>query len=235
MKKPTLVFILLLFAACAVVGYLLASKTQLGSTGSTGTTDDAASILSSSQQNFLLVRVDDLSASDPQLIEAWMVLTLYSDPPQIMFVPIYPRYDSGQDSTLTTAFALDSQGNLSAKFSDKVTSMFGVTINGIILIDAAGMNAIAGWFGIDGITAGTLPAQSESEKHAILLNSQTFFLKVCQQLKDGRAMQQYASIYWSQLAPLHFQTDMSFEVLTASWDRVNHSAPPQQCDVVSSE
>jgi hypothetical protein len=233
MKKPTLVFILLLFAACAVVGYLLASKTQLGSTGSTSAVDDAT-LLSSSQQNFLLVRVDDLSASDPQLIEAWMVLTLYSDPPQIMFVPIYPRYDSGQDSTLASAFALDSQGNLAAKFSDKVAGMFGVTINGI-LTDAAGMNAIAGWFGIDGITAGTLPASSEIEKHTILLNSQTFFLKVCQQLKDGRAMQQYTSIYWSQLAPLHFQTDMSFEVLTASWDRVNHSAAPQQCDVVSSE
>jgi hypothetical protein len=234
MKKPTLIFILLLFAACAVVGYLLASKTQLGSPATSGAADDAA-LLSSSQQNFLLVRVDDLSASDPQLIEAWMVLTLYSDPPQIMFVPIYPRYDSGQDSTLTSAFTLDSQGNLAAKFIDKVASMFGVTINGTILTDAAGMNAIAGWFGIDGITAGTLPASSNSEKHAILLNSQTFFLKVCQQLKDGRAMQQYASIYWSQLAPLHFQTDMTFEVLTASWDRVNHSAPPQQCDVVSSE
>jgi hypothetical protein len=234
MKKPTLIFILLLFAACAVVGYLLASKTQLGSPATSGVADDAA-LLSSSQQNFLLVRVDDLSASDPQLIEAWMVLTLYSDPPQIMFVPIYPRYDSGQDATLTSAFALDSQGNLAAKFTDKVASMFGVTVNGNILTDAAGMNAIAGWFGIDGIAAGTLPALSDSEKHTILLNSQTFFLKVCQQLKDGRAMQQYASIYWSQLAPLHFQTDMSFEVLTASWDRVNHSAPPQQCDVVSSE
>ena len=234
MKKPTLVFILLLFAACAVVGYLLASKTQLGSPDSTGAVDDAA-LLSSSQQNFLLVRVDDLSAANPQLIEAWMVLTLYSDPPQIMFVPIYPRYDSGQDSTLTSAFALDSQGNLATKFTDKVASMFGVTINGTILTDAAGMNAIAGWFGISDITAGTLPAQSDTEKHAILLNSQTFFLKVCQQLKDGRAMQQYASIYWSQLAPQHFQTDMSFEVLTTSWDRVNHSAPPQQCDVVSSE
>jgi len=235
MKKPTLFFILLLFAACAVVGYLLASKTQFGSNSSNAGAADDAALLSSSQQNLLLVRVDDLSASDPQLIEAWMVLTLYSDPPQIMFVPIYPRYDTGQDSTLASAFALDSQGNLSAKFSDKVASMFGVSVHGVILTDAAGMNAIAGWFGIDGISAGTLPASSEGEKHAILLNSQTFFLKVCQQLKDGRAMQQYASIYWSQLAPLHFQTDMSFEVLNTSWDRVNHSAPPQQCDVISSE
>lgn len=235
MKKPTLIFILLIFAACAVVGYLLASKTQMGSSSQSANTVNAATSLASPQQNYLLVRVDDLTSSDPQIIEAWMVLTLYSDPPQVMFVPIYPRYDTDQNTALQSVFAVDSQDNLSSKLTARVAEMFDVTIHGYIMTDAAGMNAIAAWFGIDGISAGTSPAQSDNEKHAILLNGQTFLQKVCQQLKNGRAQQQYASIYWSQLIPNHFQTDMSFEQFTASWDRINHSSPPQQCDVMSSE
>jgi hypothetical protein len=236
MKKPTLIFILLLFAACAVGGYLLASKSQLGTSSNTSVASgNVATALASQQQNYLLVRVDDLTAADPRIVEAWMVLTLYSDPPQIMFVPIYPRYDAAQDSELASAFALDSQGNMGSKLVAKVSEMFKVTINGYILTDAAGMNAIASWFGIDSIAAGIYPAQSDTEKHAILLNSQTFLQKVCSQIKNGKALQQYASIYWSQLIPNHFQTDMSFEQLTASWERVTHASPPQQCDVLSSE
>lgn len=236
MKKPTLIFILLLFAACAVGGYMLASKTHLGSsTDSSVASGNAATSLASQQQNFLLVRVDDLTASDPQIVEAWLVLTLYSDTPQIMFVPIFPRYDSAQNSELAASFSLDSQGQMSSKLVAVVSDMFKVTINGYILTDAASMNAIAGWFGIDGIAAGTVPAQSDAEKHTVLLNSQTFLQKVCSQIKNGKALQQYASIYWSQLIPDHFQTDMSFEQLTASWERVTHASPPQQCDVLSSE
>jgi anionic cell wall polymer biosynthesis LytR-Cps2A-Psr (LCP) family protein len=236
MKKPTLIFFLLLFAACAVGGYMLASKSRLGSSNNSDAGSiNAATSLAAKQQNYLLVRGDDLTAADPKIVEAWMVFTLYSDPPQIMFLPIYPRYDEAQNNDLTDAFALDSQGDLNGKLVSKVSEMFKVTINGYILTDAAGMNAIASWFGIDGITAGTYQPQSDQEKHAVLLNGQTFLQKVCSQIKNGKAIQQYASIYWSQLIPNHFQTDMSFEQLTASWERVAHASPPQQCDVLSSE
>jgi hypothetical protein len=235
MRKPTLIFILLLFAACAVVGYLLASKSGLGSIGAnTGQTDAAASP-NSNQQNFLLVRVDDLTAASPQLVEVWIVLTLYSDPPQVMFIPLYPSYDTAKNATIASSFALDSQGNLAGKLTGKVASMYGVNINGYIMTDTAGMNAIANWFGIDGITASPNPAQSDNETHALLLTSQSFLQSVCKQLKGGGALHQYQSIRWSELAPLHFQTDMSFEQFLASWDKVNHASAPQQCDVLSSE
>jgi hypothetical protein len=179
--------------------------------------------------------VDDLTAANPKLVEMWIVLTLYSDPPQVMFIPLYPKYEADQNAAINSAFALDSQGNLSSKLTSKISDIFDVNIHGYIMTDTAGMNAIAGWFGIEGIAASENPAQSDAEIHAILLNSQTFLQKVCQQLKEGDSMRQYESMRWSQLAPLHFQTDMSFEHLTASWDKVNRSSAVQQCDVLSSE
>lgn len=236
MKKPTLIFILFLFAACAVVGYLLASKSDTGTSisSSAGQMGDAVS-MSSSQQNFLLVRVDDLTASDPQLVEVWIVLTLYSDPPQIMFIPLYPKYDESRNTAVESSFAIDSRGDLSSKLVSKIADLYDVTINGYIMTDAAGMNAVASWFGIDGISAGSAPAQSDADIHAVLLNSQTFLQGVCRQLKDGDGMHQYESMVWSQLIPLHFQTDLSFELFVSSWDKVNRASPPQQCDVLSSE
>jgi hypothetical protein len=119
--------------------------------------------------------------------------------------------------------------------TSKVSDLFDVAVNGYVMTDSAGMSAIAAWFGIDGISASANPAQSETEIHGILLNSQVFLQGVCQQLKNGNGMQQYTSMRWSQLAPLHFQTDMPFEQFIAAWDKVNRSSPPQQCDVLSNE
>jgi hypothetical protein len=235
MKKPTLIFILILFAACAVVGYLIASKTDLGISANNIGGVNAATALASPQQNFLLVRVDDMNSATPKLVEAWLVLTLYSDPPQIMFIPIYPRYDADQNSSISAAFSLDSQGKLSSMLASKIANMFAVKINGYVLTDTVGMNAFTSWFGINGVSASANPPQTDDEKHAVLLNSQTFLQGFCQQLKHGDGMKQYDSIQWSQLIPYHFKTDLTFEQLIASWDRVNRAAAPQKCDVVSTE
>lgn len=235
MKKPTLVFALLLFAACAIVGFLVASKSNLGSSANNVGSTNAATALASSQQNYLLVQLDDLTQKSPKLVQAWIVLTYYSTPPQIIFLPLYPSYDSAQNASIAGAFAMTGSGSLSNKLAQSISDQYKVKVDGYIATDAAGINAIANWFGIGDIQAGTSVAQSDDEKHALLLNSQTFFQNICAQLKAGAAMNQYTSMQWSQLIPGHFQTDLSFEQLIASWDRVIRSGAPQQCDVLSKE
>ena len=235
MKKSALVLALILFAACAIVGYLVASKSSIGSSNDNSGAVSVATALSSSQQNFLLVRVDDLSQPSPKLIEAWIILTYYSNPPQMMFLPLYPSYDSAQNKAIADAFAMTNSGNLSTRLEQKITEQYKVKVAGYIMTAAPGMNAIANWFGISGIQAGTTPPQSDEQKHAVLLNSQVFFQNVCTQLKAGSAMNEYTSMQWSQLVPSHFQTDIPFANLIASWDRVIRAAAPQQCEVLSKE
>jgi hypothetical protein len=235
MKKSGLVFALLLFAACAIVGYLVASNHSTGTTANSAGSVNVATTMASSQQNFLLVQVDDLTQSSPKFIQAWIVLTLYSNPPQVMFLPLYPSYDGTQNSAIASSFAMSSSSALSTRLAQKISEQYKVKIDGYIMTDAAGWNAIANWFGITGIQPSTSPATSDDDKHALLLNSQTFFQNVCAQLKAGNAMSEYTSMQWSQLIPGHFHTDLSFEQLIASWDRVIRSAAPQQCDVLSKE
>lgn len=191
--------------------------------------------LAASQQNFLLVRVDDLSSASPQLVEAWVVFTAYSDPPQVMFMPLYPSYDASKNKTLTSAFALSSNGQLTSRLQETVAKEYNFSLNGNIVVDSTGMNGLAGWFGISGIQVIAATASSDLETHNILVNSQFFFQNVCAQLKNGQANAQFDSIRWSKLIPAHFQTDLSFEHLMASWDRLLHGAAPQQCDVLSNE
>jgi hypothetical protein len=235
MKKSGLILALIFFAACAIVGYLVASKSSIGSSNNSAGPGNAATALASPQQNYLLVQVDDLSKISPKLVQAWIVLTYYSDPPQIIFLPLYPSYDSKQNSSISSSFAMTGSGKLSDKLSEKIASLYNVKVDGYILTDAAGVSDIANWYGIQGIETGSSPAQSDDEKHILLLNSQTFFQNICAQLKAGGAKNQYTSMQWSQLIPLHFQTNLSFEVLTASWDRIIRSSAPQQCDVHSTE
>jgi hypothetical protein len=235
MKKSGLILALLLFAACAIVGYLVASNHSTGTSADSAGSANVATAMASSQQNFLLVQVDDLTKSSPKFVQAWIVLTYYSNPPQIMFLPLYPSYDATQNSAIAGAFAMSGSGALSSRLEQKISEQYKVKIDGYIMTDAVGWNAIANWFGIKNIQPSTSPARSDDEKHALLLNSQTFFQKVCTQLKAGDAMSEYTSMQWSQLIPGHFHTDLSFEQLIASWDRVIRSAAPQQCDVLSKE
>lgn len=235
MKKPTLILILFLFTACAIGGYLAASKINIGSGNSAVGAQSLSTALAASQQNFLLVRVDDLSSADPQLVEAWIVFTAYSDPPQVMFMPLYPNYDASKNKTLAEAFSMGNNGKLTSRLQETIAKQYDLTLNGNIVVDSAGMNGLAGWFGISGIQVNTIPASSDVEIHNILVNSQFFFQNVCVQLKNGQANAQFDNIRWSKLIPAHFQTDMSFEHLIASWDRILHGAAPQQCDVLSNE
>jgi len=235
MKKSGLILALILFAACAIAGYLVASRNNLGSSSAAAGSPNVATALASSQQNFLLVQVDDLSQTSPKFIQAWIVLTYHSDPPQIMFLPLYPSYDAKQNSAISSAFSMTNSGELSSQFAQKISEQYQVKVDGSILTDTAGFNSIAKWFGIQGIQVSKTPAQSDDDKHALLLNSQTFFQNVCAQLKSGGAQKQYASIVWSKLIPDHFQTDLSFELLTTSWDRIIRASAPKQCDVLSKE
>ncbi|MPM68700.1 hypothetical protein SDC9_115634 [bioreactor metagenome] len=235
MKKPTLILILFLFTACAIGGYLAASKINIGSGSSSSGAQSLSTALASSQQNFLLVRVDDLSSATPQLVEAWVVFTAYSDPPQVMFMPLYPAYDASKNKTLADAFAVGSDGKLTSRLQQTIAKEYDFSLNGNIVIDSTGMNGLAGWFGISGIQVNSVPATTDLEVHNILVNSQFFFENVCAQLKSGQAKTQFDSIKWSKLIPAHFQTDLSFEQLMASWDRIVRGAAPQQCDVLSNE
>lgn len=235
MKKPTLILILFLFTACVLGGYWAASKTNIGSGNSSIGPQFLSTALASSQQNFLLVRVDDLASASPQLVEAWVVFIAYSDPPQVMFMPLYPSYDTNKNKTLAAAFTFGSDGKLTSRLQQTIAHEYDFSLNGNIVTDSAGMDGLAGWFGISGIRVNAVPASTDLETHNILGNSQIFFQNVCAQLKSGQANAQFNSIKWAQLIPTHFQTDLSFEHLMASWDRILHGAAPQQCDVLSNE
>ena len=235
MKRSVLILGLILFAACAVAGYVMASKSGNGSTTGSSAPANAATALAASQQNYLLVQADDLSQPTPKFIQAWIVLTYYSNPPQIIFLPLYPSYDSSQNDAIAGAFAMTSSGRLSSRLEQKIAEQYKVKVDGTILTDASGLDAIAKDFGIANVSASTQAAKNDDDKHAILLGSQSFFQEICAQLKAGDAAKQFDSMQWSQLIPGHFQTDLSFEQLIASWDRVVRSAAPQQCEVLSKE
>jgi hypothetical protein len=235
MKKSGLILALFFFAACAIFGYLAASKAGFGTSSADTSSASSSTTLASSQRNYLLIQVDDLGNKSPQLVQVWIVLTYYSDPPQIMFLPLYPSYDSAQNTAIAGAFSMNNSNRLTTKLSEKIASLYKVNVDGYILTDAAGEYSIANWFGIQDIQPNISPAKSDEEKHTILLTSQTFFQNVCAQLKSGGAANEYSSMQWSQLIPGHFQTNLSFEVLISSWDKVIRSTPPQQCEVLSKE
>ncbi len=175
-----------------------------------------------------------MTSASPRLVEAWVVFTAYSDPPQIMFMPLYPSYDADKNKTLNGAFGIDNNGILTNRLQETVIKNFNLTIHGNIMVDTRGMNALATWFGIQGLQTSQNPASSEDEIHAILLNSQFFFQNVCSQLKNGGAVAQFDSIKWSHLIPSHFRPTFPSHS-QVSWDRILHGSAPQQCEVLSSE
>lgn len=67
------------------------------------------------QSNLLIVLVDDLSSSQPELIGLWLAGRV-SSAPQIIFLPIFPSQSSSKSENAIHSSFLDTSGNLDENF-----------------------------------------------------------------------------------------------------------------------
>ncbi len=233
MKKLVFFLVIVIFVVSAVLGFQAAEKWSSARSGQVQPSQDNQ--LSSTQRNYLLIHVNDLSSGTPQLLSVWGLMVFYSQPPQVMLLPLYPSYDDAASAALDTSFKLDANGKISSRFINEIEKRFDLITTGYIAVDNAGLSLFNKWLTQEDVQISAAKPSTSDEKHIVLLNGQQFFQKACSQFSMGGAKGFLDQIRWTDLIPSHFSTNLPFESIALASDYFKTTERISQCAVLSDE
>jgi hypothetical protein len=234
MKKLFLIIAAVVFIACMFFGYKAASRLFAARA------ENQNNVLETPQtnlvqSNFLLVLVNDLTADKPQLIALWGVLNYPSNPPQVVFLPLYPSANAEMNHDISSAFDLSATKKIPGRSMGKLEDALDLTFDGYFAADNAALLRFAAYGNLETLGIFNSPAESPEAIRAVEKGVNSLFTAVCQLCKSGASNSFFSKIEWSQLLPDHFSTDVSFEMLMLMIDRINNAAALTTCEVLSSQ
>ncbi len=233
MKKAVFLLVIVIFVVSAVLGFQAAAR--LSSAQSSQTQSNQGLPVASSQTNYLLVHVNDLSIEKPQLVSIWGLFVLYSSPPQVMLIPLFPTYNEATSTTLESTFRKSKEGQISSRFITEIEKSYQISTSGYIIVDNIGLSFFNKWLTGDEIQISAVTPHTSDEKHIVLYNGQQFFTTACEQFSRTGVKHLIDQIRWADLLPSHFSTNLSFESLALAEDYFNSAGEIDQCTVLSNE
>lgn len=233
MKKAVFLLVIVIFIVSAVLGFQAAARLSSGQ--STQTQRNQGLPAPSTQSNYLLIHVNDLSIDHPQLVSVWGLFVFYSNPPQVMLIPLYPTYDDARSTALGSAFKISKDGQVSSRFIDEIEKNYEISTIGYVMVDNSGLSFFNKWITGDEIQIAAVTPLTADEKHIVLLNSQQFFSMACTQFSRSGVTRFIDKIQWTDLLPIHFSTNLSFESLALAADYFTAAGEIGQCTVLSNE
>ena len=233
MKKIVILFVILVFVLCAFFGFKTAAKILPSNNGKTNPGPaESTGVL---QQNFLLIHVDDRNKDDPKLISIWAAFYYPSNPPQLMFLPLYPAFDADVHSRLEKGFGLNSNKKINENFVSQINKLFDIQTSGYILSDDTAIGYSNQWLTGQEAVYTSLIATTDEEKILLRTTEQTTFQQFCQTISTGVANSYFSAVDWTLLLPDHFSTSIPFETIALITDQITRATTPVRCDVLTSE
>jgi hypothetical protein len=187
------------------------------------------------QSNYLIVLVNDLTADKPQLISLWGVFTYPSNPPRVVFLPLYPTAISETNREISSAFDLSNTKKITGRSIGKFEDAVDLSFDGYFVTDNAGLLRFADYANLETLEIFNAPAEASESIHSLEVSINSFFTSVCGFFKTGASNSFFSKIEWSQLLLDHFSTDLPFEEMMLMIDRINNSASLTTCEVLASQ
>lgn len=235
MKKSVILVIGLVFIVCAYFGFKAASKILPANDESNFSNPGSESSTNILQNNYLLIHVNDQTLKEPELVSAWVAFIYQSNPPQLIFIQVYPSTNIEVNDRLAQAFSLNSTKELNEKFIRQFNASFNTQNSGYILTDNVGASYSNQWlFGQETAVSST-PAVTDEEKQALRLSEQASFQQFCQLVSTGAGNSYFSSVNWTLLLPDHYSTNIPFETIALTTDQIAFATSPIQCEVLSAE
>jgi hypothetical protein len=234
MKKFYLIIAVVVFIGCMYFGFRAASHlfaARAENQDNVITTPQTRFV----QSNFLLVLVNDLSADKPQLISLWGVLNYPSNPPQVVFLPLFPTASNEINLETSSAFDLSSTKKIPTRSIGKLEHAVDLTFDGYFVTDNTALLRFATYANLETLEIFNEPAGSPESIVSMENNINSFLTAFCQLCKTGASNSFFSKIEWSHLLPSHFSTDLSFEELMLIIDSINNFAALTTCEVLSSQ
>ncbi len=233
MKKVVFLLVIVIFIVSAVLGFQAAARFSTAQSSQSQSNEGLP--LPSAQTNYLLIHVNDLSSDQPQLVSLWGLFVFYSNPPQVMLIPLFPTYDDALSTTLESTFKISKERQISSRFITEIEKSYQINIAGYIAVDNIGLSLFNKWIIGDDTQVSAVTPRTDDEKQIVLNNSHQFFTTACAQFSRSGVKHFIDQIHWTDLLPSHFLTNFSFESLALAADYFISAGEIDQCTVLSNE
>jgi hypothetical protein len=213
----------LTFSLAALWGHSLAAQTSPAA-GSVPENRPAKISSEASQQNLLVIQLDQVDAPQPALQSVWLAAYFKSEHQTVLtLTQLFPSQQNKRFASLDKAFSIDQNGKPSRQFFRSISGG-NIQWNGYLITDFVGAQQIDQWLADQGVP---IFAQHTLKPKETLETACDYFRNgsVDSDLKD--------SIYdWSTFSP-HFQTDMDRDTLLGMWNGLLDATRPTRCEVIS--
>ncbi len=235
MKKAQGFILIILFVACGVIGILLAN--QFVDSDDQKTPEPVvyptrtAGAPGDGQTNLVLLRVNDLSADQPQLVSIWIAFLGPADYPGLTVMMLYPNPDApDQVQSLADAFSL-GEDKLPVQTFWQELAAYKFTWDGYLLADSQAITAVSGWINNNQSQLQARPADSPEGYRIIQDEETSVFRNICSTL--GSADDAAGPVPdWGSIIPLHMRTDLTFEAMMYSWGKLNPPGAITPCYIL---
>lgn len=225
-KLPILVFIVVYLVAM-VAGFSFAGIRQ-----ASAETQRGVEIL---QDNWILIRVDDMTLEHPQLVSVWAMFLSFSPGPNIFFKPIYTS-DLKQSaySSLSDLFTVTADRAISDKFIQELDRL-NFRRSGLVILDDLGFQSFTSWFNSSLTASGTIPFVPNTGKGQTLAMSPEVqsYNAICSALVEKSPRTQ--ALAWQSLYPNHVLPHPSLESLGNMWQRIITVNEEARCEVITGQ
>lgn len=222
-KAGFLVVLIVVFGTCGWLGFR-AAISGLGKVNESSS--GGAAPTAPPQKNILIVSVDSLGSANPQLVSAWVLFAVSSEPsPSLVFLPVYHmdgRYP--QAMHLANSFAFMRNSEPSDIFQSEMLAYLNIArFDAYVSLDSQAVSVFARLF--PGSQPTHQPFEVSTQDHVLVLRD------ICAAL-EARASATAADLNWGEIVPEHFRTEMSFPDFTADWILFTRSQSIPHCEVL---
>jgi hypothetical protein len=225
-KKLTRMFLLSIYVLAVAAGYVYA-KTS-------GIKTDAVNTPVSQQFNWVLVRVDDMTAESPRLVSVWVMLSSLSSGPQVFFKPIYStEINNARSSELARKFAVNSDRTLSSQFLNELNRI-NISRSGLVILDDKGFQEFTTWFSALYNRRQTAGISSALWQPTAAGSETQSYQHICEVLQ-AQNQERHIDLRWKDLIPNHIELLPNLDPFASLWDQLLSSSTPANCKILSGQ
>jgi len=232
--KIKLVYLLCIFSLFSILGFVLANR--IGAVFTPAKPVQAASFYSPTanldlnQKKLLIVTVDDLTSTSPQLASVWVGIVMEGNPPSITWKAIYPSPSKKAFGlSLVENFSLNEQKELTYEFLDYLSSNE-IYFDGYLVSDYFALGKIKESMNIQEIEINPQTTDTPDQMQIVLAQQAAFISEACNAM--GSSIQ---ALPVAELIPLHLHFEMEANVMMKVLNQLSAKASQLRCEIVPLE
>jgi hypothetical protein len=227
MPKARIALFSAVFLVFAIIGFGLAYYFRFRLPTQVTAAPQQDLLVENSQQNLLVIHIDDLQDPDPNLISVWVVFFVSHDRTYLSFKSLYPDPLSNHYAIqVDNRFSLNQEGMPGEDFLEWVQKQ-SPRWTAFLIIDQVGLDSIASYLNSPELEQ--IVPRNHDQLTAVWQQEARLIDHLCQYMQLDT--EKTTKFEWKQLIPEHIRSDLTIENALQVWDQIEIKNATPHCEV----